>query len=258
MILKYENGVSPLHGKQNGAVFQKYASGYQMLSIKRNGRKRYPKQWNSSGILIQLTGGWRNLSPAEQTAWNNWALNNPHPTHYNSILVSEEDFILIEEDSDSILIEEGPVWSGYTFYTVRNYYEQLFKGRNSPIFIPPSTVPVGNFIPEFHVYVYFGIVTLVISSSDALNSWLHGFFLTAVNSPGMKFPSTTPVYLTSYIPPSAPLLFTKTIDLTIPYYQNYGTVPHVGDNIFLKYVCVGKNTGNVFPVRFYNLQFEAP
>ena len=269
MILKYANGISPFRGKHKGAVFQSYASGQQILSMKRNGRKRYSKQWASSGTLIELTRAWRNLSDADKTAWNSFAYTNPHiinrwstydPLALN-IMTSDEGFIMQEEDSDRIF-SEGPgsvdYWTGYAYYLVRNYYERLFKGRNTAIFIPPDNTTVPDIEPTFNIYVYFGIISLVITCANPINPFTHGYFLTKVNSPGAKFPATTPVYMDSFEVTDSPDVFTKPLDLTIPYYRNFGKVPHVGDWIYLKYRHVSKNTADVYNDSYYVLQFEAP
>lgn len=236
MILKYDVGVTPFRGKVKGAVYQPYASGQQATSLKRNGRKRYSNQWNSSGILIQLVRTWKTLSVAQQTAWNDWAIANPHATIHNPT----------------------KNWNGYQYFLVRNYYELLFKGRDTAVFIPPDNTNVTNIKPSFEIFVYFGIISVIITARYPINPYSHGIFLTRVNSPGAIYPATTPVYMDYFEVPNSPDVYTYALDVSIPYYRNFGAVPVPGDWIYIKYRNPCKYSANVYVDKFFHVQFQSP
>ena len=166
MILKYDTGVGPFRGKKKGAVFQTYASGQQAMSLKRNGRYRYPNQFDSSGILIILTRGWRNLSSAQKTAWNDFAAAYPQPTIHNP----------------------AKFLPGYQNFIRRNYFELLFKGRDTSLI----TNPVLAEYPELGLDVAIGYdgnpLHLTVTSDNSNDNYLIGYFVSNIKSPGINYP----------------------------------------------------------------------
>lgn len=128
MKIHYNSGGVPRRGKYRGGVYQGYAAGQQLLSNKRNGRSRYPSQFQTAAIMAKVTRAWAFLTSGERDSWNVWAATYPQSCRYRS----------------------GCYLTGYQNFLQRNFYELLFFGINAPLITNPvlSVVADSSVTPQ--------------------------------------------------------------------------------------------------------------
>lgn len=173
MKINYNSGVTPLVGKHAGGNFQRGNYYNNLTSLKRNGRYRYPFQFDSSGLFIKCTRAWRQLSSAQQTAWNNWAATFPQPSQK----------------------VPGLFMSGYENFVSRNFYQLLFFGRNSDLITSPVMAEVGPSTIDLTAKINSGQLLFDYSWSRTGSDILAGVFVSFTNSAGLIYPGSRPRFM---------------------------------------------------------------
>lgn len=168
MKIKYDSGVTPFRGKVRGGIYQAYRYGQQITTTKKNGRGRYPFQWDTSGMLIQLSRAWRGLNSTQKNAWIAWASTYPQETNHLS----------------------GVYLAAYQNFIKRNFYQLLFFGRNADLILEPVLTLLDA--TEITLDFYLDASQLLMNYSfDRTGSdiWA-GVFVSRVNSAGLIYPGT--------------------------------------------------------------------
>jgi len=126
--LKYGVGQTPLRNKRQGWTFIPSHYGQSALIGQPQKRTRKKLQWLRMQCNQKAVMNWRNLTAAQQTAWETFAATYPQPT---------------QADANKYL-------SGYQLFVKRNFYRFLHEGINADFITNPvlESLPDPNFSAE--------------------------------------------------------------------------------------------------------------
>lgn len=196
MVLKYADGLDPFRGEVLGGVYQKYASGQQMTSTKKNDRYPYALQWQRAHTLIGLTRYWRMLTAAQQTAWNDFAIAFPQPTQVNPLRYL----------------------NGYNLFCRWNFFNRLVNGQSADILLTPAMSVVADSVLTPTVTNNAGQLILDASWSRSGQDIWAAVYMSRVVSAGVNYIASEPRMITGIdngggITPNFGLLYTKYVGM---------------------------------------------
>ncbi len=173
MILKYGDGIDPFRGEVVGGVYQRYASGQQLQSTKKNDRYPNSFQWQRASTLIGLTRYWRMLSGTQQTAWTDFATAYPQPTQWNP----------------------ARFLNGYNLFCRWNFFNRLVNGQATPILTTPAMSTVADSILTATITNNAGQLILDASWSRSGSDIWAAVFMSRVVSAGVNYIASQPRFI---------------------------------------------------------------
>lgn len=213
--IKYDPSVDQLHGKINGSCFQ---SNSQLPTLRANPKMRQfrtnPQTYSQmlTGYFVRI---WRDLDPAFQSAWNNFATTFPQ-----RVVSGDRRYL-----------------TGFQLFVKRHYYLNEFCDIDLTLMSSPVMISYPRDFATIQVQVSESKIYLVLQFENADSTLDCLIEISGTQSPGKNFQGSQPRFSLKTIN------FNQQVDVTDRYLASFGRLPLLGGKLFASSVLCGSDNG---------------
>lgn len=204
--------ISDIRGKLNGSVFQ---GNNGILSIRQNASKVnnfIVNRQTQRNRIVYLQGEWQKLTNSERGEWNNYAQVLKRRTSYDSN-------IFINGQSTFIYINSNRLYLGETIFTT------------------PQGYSISQYNGEFTVRKDSGRLILYAGQWLSDSGFVFNVKMSRVVNASVNYS------INDVKSVNVPWIQDVEIDITDEYLRLFGSVPNVGDSLFLHYAIIDAVSG---------------